>query len=301
MRLSGSTCAIVLCLLVVSAGGALLLNEIDARQGDEADGDGDALNLESHLGIEATKRGHVGRPKSVHAAARHSTGREAGSRAARRTAREAGSRAPREFAPTAGTYPVVRIRQDNRVAVRAEPGGAVVDVFSDRTEFGSPTVFSVVKSSGRWVGVGVPSLPNGEVGWIWLDERTVELGWTERSVHVDLSARRVTLRERNRKLRTFTVTVGAPGTRTPTGRFAVTDTFRDNLNPVYGCCAVALTANQPNLPASWPGGDRIAIHGNGTGQPLGIAASNGCLRAENDDVSALVDAVDLGTPVFIVQ
>ena len=100
-------------------------------------------------------------------------------------------------------------------------------------------------------------------------------------------------------LRSFTVTVGAPGTSTPTGRFAVTDTFRGNLNPAYGCCAVATTARQLNLPSGWLGGDRIAIHG--TSGPLGVAASNGCVRAADEDVSALVDRVQLGSPVIIRQ
>ncbi len=95
----------------------------------------------------------------------------------------------------------------------------------------------------------------------------------------------------------FAVTVGAPGSETPTGRFAVTDTFRGNLNSAYGCCAVALSATQPNLPSGWLGGNRIAIHGNpGT---LGAAVSSGCIRAADEKVSELVNRVPLGTPVII--
>ena len=46
------------------------------------------------------------------------------------------------------------------------------------------------------------------------------------------------------------------------GRFAVTDTFRGELNEAaYGCCALALSATQPSLPSGWFGGNRIAIHG----------------------------------------
>ena len=68
--------------------------------------------------------------------------------------------------------------------------------------------------------------------------------------------------------------------------------FRGDLNPAYGCCAVALTATQPNLPADWPGGNRIAIHG--TDAPLGEAASHGCIRSADEDVSRLVDTVPPG-------
>ena len=100
-------------------------------------------------------------------------------------------------------------------------------------------------------------------------------------------------------LRSWPVTVGGPASPTPTGTYAVTDTFRGGLNPVYGCCAVAISATQPNLPATWPGGSRIAFHG--TGGPLGVAASNGCIRSSDEDVRALVETVPLGTPVTIRQ
>ncbi len=95
----------------------------------------------------------------------------------------------------------------------------------------------------------------------------------------------------------FPVTVGAPGSDTPTGHFAVTDTFTDLDSAAYGCCAVALTANQPDLPSGWLGGERIAIHG--TSGPLGVAASHGCVRAADDDVAKLIRRVPLGTPVFV--
>jgi hypothetical protein len=202
----------------------------------------------------------------------------------------------------AGTHPIVWVRPGERVEVRTEPGGGeVAEVVRRRTEFGSPTVFGVVRTAGAWAGVKAPFLANDHLGWIRLDSRRLKAGWTDKSIAVDLSARRMVAREGGRPVRAFTVTVGAPGSETPTGRFAVTDTFRGGLNPVYGCCAVALTANQPNLPSGWLGGNRIAVHGNGGGDPLGVAASNGCLRAADEDVSALVDWVDLGAPVLIRQ
>ena len=93
------------------------------------------------------------------------------------------------------------------------------------------------------------------------------------------------------------MTVGSPSTPTPTGTFSVTDTFRGSLNPSYGCCALALSATQPNLPTGWAGGNRIAIHG--TDGPLGQAISSGCIRSSDDDLKALIGTVPLGTPVTI--
>jgi L,D-transpeptidase catalytic domain len=197
-----------------------------------------------------------------------------------------------------GTYPVIWVRAGRRVEIRTEPRGGKHVGFADRrTEFDSPTVFGVLRTDGRWAGISTAALPNGQLGWVRLDPRRLRSGWTRFSIVVDLSERAAALRRGDRVERSFAVTVGMPGADTPTGRFAVTDTFRGDLNPAYGCCALAISATQPNLPSGWLGGRRIAIHG--TSGPLGVAASNGCVRAADRDVSALVDRVPLGTPVFI--
>jgi L,D-transpeptidase catalytic domain len=198
-----------------------------------------------------------------------------------------------------GAHGLVWVRTGAEVALRTEPGGGrVAEVVDRRTEFGSPTVFGVVKQLGGWAGVTTPHLPNGQLAWLRLDPKRINAGWTRRSIVVDLSSRQAGLRRGDRVVRSFAITIGAPGVETPTGRFAVTDTFRGELDPAaYGCCALALSATQPHLPSGWLGGNRIAIHG--TSGPLGVAASHGCVRAADADVSALVARVPLGTPVFI--
>jgi L,D-transpeptidase catalytic domain len=197
-----------------------------------------------------------------------------------------------------GAHPVVWVRAGERPAMRTQPGGGeLVERIGRRTKFGSPTVFGVVEQRGDWAGVSTELLPNGELGWIRLDPKTVEGGWTKFSIEVDLSDRTAALIRGKRPARSFPVTVGAAPSSTPTGRFAVTDTFTDLNSSAYGCCALALSATQPNLPSGWLGGNRIAIHG--TSGPLGVAASSGCVRAADPEVEKLVRAVPLGTPVFI--
>jgi hypothetical protein len=192
---------------------------------------------------------------------------------------------------------VVYVLRGQQADLRSAPGGAVIRTVGDETEFGSPHVFAVARVEGNWVGVRTPAVDNGALAWVRLDSRDLGAGYTQYEVVVDLSDRRAELLEKGEVVRAFTVSVGAPGTTTPTGRFAVTDTFRQGLNPTYGCCAVALTARQPNLPSGWLGGNRIAIHA--TSGPLGAAISSGCVRGADRDVSALINKAPLGTPVTV--
>lgn len=197
-----------------------------------------------------------------------------------------------------GYHPVVWVRTGERVAMRTEPGGGqLVEEVGRRTQFGSPSVFGVEKQEHGWVGVTTPALPNNQLAWMRMDPNRLASGASHYSVVVDLSDYTATLYKGDRKLRSFSVTIGAPGSPTPTGKFAVTDTFRGGLDAAYGCCAVALSATQPNLPSGWLGGNRIAIHG--TDSTIGIAASHGCVRAADADVSKLIDTLPLGSPVTI--
>lgn len=284
MHLSGSVCIVALVVLVI-AGGIVSWVEAGDDRGHTGMGETD---LETRLGLEAAQDPGFGKPRALRERAMAAAAGGSG-----RRWKAAALGIPR------GSHVLAGVRQGARVPVRAAPGGELIEVAGDETEFGSPTVFGVARIEGRWLGVSTPTLPNHRLGWVRYDPKRVVIGWTDQSIHVSLSARRATLRAGERPLLSFDVTVGAPGTSTPTGRFAVTDLFRGGLNPVYGCCAIALSAIQPNLPADWPGGDRIALHGNGTGQPLGGAVSNGCLRADDKAVSTLIDRVALGTPVFI--
>jgi L,D-transpeptidase catalytic domain len=217
--------------------------------------------------------------------------REAGADARPSASRE------RRPVPSGRGEPLVWVRRGREIQIHAAPGGPVVRTVGAETEFGSPRAFWVARTEGRWGGVPNPFTGNGTLGWIRLDPRDLRAGYTLHEIVVDLSDRRAELHRGGEVVRSFTVSIGAPGTDTPSGRFAVTDTFRGDLNPAYGCCAIALTAEQPSLPSGWLGGNRIAIHG--TSGPLGAAISSGCVRAADRDVSALVRAVPPGAPVTV--
>jgi hypothetical protein len=186
----------------------------------------------------------------------------------------------------------------SRVELRASPDGPVIERLGPRTEFGSQRTFLVVQTRDEWVGVLAPELSNGQVGWLRRDSDEVEFSDTTYSVHVDLSERSLELRYGDELLRRAAVSVGRAGHDTPKGQFSVTDALAGRgLGPWYGCCALALSGHQPNLPPDWVGGDRVAIHG--TPGPVGEAVSTGCIRATNEDMVALFADVPLGAPVFI--
>ncbi len=200
--------------------------------------------------------------------------------------------------PSQGPYfPIVQLLTGARLPLYASPGGKVVQELSARTEFGSPRVLGVVRRRGSWLGVSTSLRPDGRLGWVSFDVAKMKLYWTRYSLRILLAKRQMQLRYGRRLMGTYTVTVGATGSTTPLGRFAITDALTFDQSPYYGCCALALSGHQEHLPVGWLGGDRIAIHG--TPGPVGFAASHGCIRATDETMRTLFRRVPLGTPVFV--
>ncbi len=186
---------------------------------------------------------------------------------------------------------VARIRPGRDVVVQS---GREVERVASRTQFGSPQTFPVMRLlPGRRYRV---LLDDGRTGWISPARGTFTLSRTRVSLEVDLSTRLLRVHRGNRVTRSVRVGIGAPGTPTPVGRFAVTDKLDGAaFSPVYGCCILALSAHQSHLPAGWTGGNLIAIHGGSTAG----AISNGCVHAATADLRYLMRVVPLGTPVVV--
>jgi len=191
------------------------------------------------------------------------------------------------------------------VLVHDAPGGRPIARLRRRTPFGKPRVHAIheVRTNGRWLGIHSPVLPNRRTGWIENDGAKLALTRSAISLHVDLGKKRIDLRRGSRTVRRIEIAIGRAGTSTPPGRFQVTDKLRGGRFPAgsYGCCILALSARQPNLPQGWPGGDRIAIHGTPFDQTIGSAASNGCLRATDRELRILMRDVPAGSPVMITR
>ncbi len=207
--------------------------------------------------------------------------------------------AARPTPPPAPAYEILRVRSGQLVALRARPGGKLLARLDARTEFGSPQTLAVVARRGAWARVVTSALANGRHAWVRVDGK-VSLGRTRVTVTLDLSARKLVVRKGEAVVRRMTVGIGRPTSPTPTGRFAVTDKLPGGrYGPYYGCCIVALSAHQPNLPPGWTGGDRIAVHGTNDPGSIGAASSAGCPHAGEADMRLLMSAVPLGAPVFV--
>jgi L,D-transpeptidase-like protein len=202
---------------------------------------------------------------------------------------------PRVNRANPGTL-VAHIRPGRAVAVRSTPRGPVVARLSAQTEFGSPQTLAVARAGHGWLGVITTALPNGRVGWVDAAPRALGLTRTHVTLDVDLSSRVLRVRSGARVARTMRIGIGAAGTPTPTGRFAITDKLNGAAySPVYGCCILALSGHQTNLPHGWTGGDRLAIHGGSTSG----AVSTGCLHASTAALTYLMRTVPLGAQVVI--
>jgi hypothetical protein len=179
-----------------------------------------------------------------------------------------------------------------------EPGGEPRLRITKRTEWGSPRVLGVVGQRGDWLGVQASELKNGEVAWIPRERTRVDcVRW---SLHADLSKRELFVRKDGHTVRKFAIAIGSRGHTTPLGRFSVTDKLKvTNDNSPYGCCVLALTGHQTDLPEDWPGGDRLAVHATTDLSSIGKAVSLGCMRVLSDEARWLISKMPLGAPIFV--
>jgi hypothetical protein len=181
------------------------------------------------------------------------------------------------------------------VALRARPNGRTVGTLGARTVYGSRLAVPVVRRSGRWLGVVSAAMPNGRLGWIDSQAGGLAFGHVRVVVEADLSRRLLRVWRDGRVIRRFHVGVGRAGSRTPTGRFSITDKLRGaDYGSYYGCCILALSGHQTHTPRGWTGGARLAIHGGALD-----ASSAGCLHASTRDLRYLMRVVPLGTQVVI--
>jgi len=199
-------------------------------------------------------------------------------------------------------FTILHVRRNHRVSLRVEPRGRIFRRIGVRTAFGSRQTLTVAARRGRWLGVTTTERPDGRLAWIDGRSDALSRHRTRVALRVDRSRRRLELRIDGRTRRSVPVGVGASGSPTPTGRFAVTDKLSGaRYRGVYGCCILALSGEQPRPPADWRGGRRLAIHGTPGRAGAFTGSSAGCVRADRVTMRLLMRRVPLGTPVFVTR
>jgi lipoprotein-anchoring transpeptidase ErfK/SrfK len=120
-----------------------------------------------------------------------------------------------------------------------------------------------------------------------------------RQVLVSVPDRKLAVIENGKVLRTFSVSVGAVGSPSPTGKFEIVNRLAD---PTYYHAGVVIPAGKNNpLGPRWVGLNKqgYGIHGTSAPGSIGKAASHGCIRMHNRDVVEFAMLVNVGDTVEI--
>jgi hypothetical protein len=145
------------------------------------------------------------------------------------------------------------------------------------------------ESGRRWIKLELPIRPNDRTGWIPADYALLSYtGWW---IEVSTDRRLVSVYRAGRLVRRFGAVVGAPGTPTPHGLFALWEKNpQPDVHGFLGPWSLPITALSDVLGNFGGGPGRVAIHGRDGASlltPLGSAASHGCIRVDNVEVAWL--------------
>lgn len=162
-----------------------------------------------------------------------------------------------------------------------------------------------VTSAGRcWLKLRLPGRPNDRSGWA--ASRRLLIRPTPWRLVVSLRRRTLDVYRSGRLLHSLRAVIGAPDTPTPRGLFSIVHVWRDDPDAFVGSWILGLTAHSDVLRHFEGGSGEVGIHGRGGASlldPLGSAASHGCIRLANGSIDWLVRTVGRenlpGIPVVV--
>lgn len=182
--------------------------------------------------------------------------------------------------------------------IQGRQSDAVGWSFTNPSGWGDPFVMLVTERRGDWLKVEIPVRPNGTPGYVAAVD--VDLSSTDYHLDLRLGTRTLTLYKGDQVVLTTSVVVGKPETRTPQGRFYITDrVHQDNPAGAYGPVALPTNAYSEQIDEFDNGVPVIALHGTNRPELVGQDVSNGCIRVPNDTIQQISDAIPMGTPIDI--
>lgn len=189
------------------------------------------------------------------------------------------------------------------VALFDSPGAESTDSMSNPTWEGVPLAF-LVKQHGPdgWLQVQISRRPNETLAWIHASDVTLEA--VPNRIVVQRADRTLTVYRGTSDDVVFQapVAVGAPRTPTPLGNFFVDIVVKVNRpTGAYGPYQLSVAGFSDVLYSFGGGVGQIAIHGTNHPELIGQFVSNGCIRMNNDDITALAELAPVGTPVHVVE
>ena len=208
--------------------------------------------------------------------------------------------------PTAKRSYIARVLLSTRAYARPNSKSRVLGSVSNFSSWARQQQQLLILNSARtngalWLRVRLGQRPNNSAVWIPAN-RSIVLANPWR-ISISRSQRKVRIIYSGRVLRRVLVVVGANGTPTPAGNFAVYEKGRyGDARGFLGPFALHLTAHSNVLDNFGGGRGRVALHGRGgssLNDPLGSAASHGCVRMNNRQISWLHKRIPVGTLVTI--
>lgn len=212
------------------------------------------------------------------------------------------SSGPASAAPAAEVSPFHKDRFYAATATRAQlavhesPDGPISTRLDHPIPSGAPLTFLIKGHEDDWLEVYLPMRPNEVTGWI--SDRGVEIHELTYNIEVSVADKKLELYEHGSLVQTYPVATGTGGTPTPLGSFYLTELMAPT-NVGYGPYAFGLSGFSEVLSEFGGGPGQIGLHGTDDESSIGQAASHGCIRLANADITALAELLPLGTPIEI--
>lgn len=184
----------------------------------------------------------------------------------------------------------------SEVLVYDAPGGEAVRTFANPTATGTPLTFMVTSTTDEWVQVQLPVRPNGSTGWLRAQDVTMfDVAY---ALKVSTADNTLKVYRDGDLIHTFSVATGTGATPTPLGTYYLTELIAPT-NRGYGPYAYGVSAFSEVLNEFGGGPGQIGLHGTDDRGSIGQAASHGCIRLSNEDITTLAALLPLGTPIEI--